>query len=134
MSDCFVDCVGFADHFQLKLNGLIIVYVKESLSFTLHPTSSSHHTKLPEISFHVNVKGYYLLARKNKHPTHFQPRLIHLIRIESTSRGGLPGSGSEPDRPATGLHVSGIDLDLIRIQVPIDKVMNIIPQAVNSMY
>ena len=36
---------------------------------------------------------------------------MHLIRIESTSRGGLPGSGSDSDRPATGLHVNGIDPD-----------------------
>ena len=116
-SDCFVDRAVFVGRFQLKLNGLITPYVKEILSFTLHPTSSSHHTKLPEISFHVNAKGYYLLTRKDN--THCQPRSIHLIQIESTSRDGLPGFGSDLNHPATGLHVNGIVSDLIWIQVPV---------------
>ena len=65
-SDCFVDRAVFADRFQLRLNGMITPYMKESLSFTLHPTSSNHRTKQPEISFRVDTRGYYLLAQKDK--------------------------------------------------------------------
>ena len=95
-SDCFVDRAVFVDRFQLKLNGLTTPYVEESLSFTLRSTSSSHRTKLPEVSFHVNAKGYYPLVRKYKHPFSamfdpLDPDRIHLswwiawIRIRSGS-------------------------------------------------
>ena len=83
MSDCFIGHVVFADRFQLKLNELITPYAKESLSFTLRPTSSRHRTKLPDIFFHVDKKGYYLLAWKDKHPfpavlDPLDPNRIHL--------------------------------------------------------
>ena len=115
-SDCFVDRAFFVARFQLKLNGLIIPHVKESLSFTLHSTSSCHRTKLQEISFHVNAKGYYLLAQKDRHPFSavidpLDPHRIHLS-------WWIARSGSDLDRLATGLHVNGIDTDSIRIQVP----------------
>ena len=115
-SNCFVDRAVFGDCFQLKLNGLITPYVKESLSFTLHPTSSSHRTKLPEISFRMDTKEYYPLAWKDKHP--FSAALDPLDLDRTTSRDGLPRSRSNRDHLATGLHVNVIDSDSIQIQMP----------------
>ena len=106
----------FSDHFQLKLNRLTNPYAKNSLSFTLHPTSSSHCTKRPGIYFHVNAKGYYLLTQKDKHP--FSAALdpldtnrihlswwIALIRIRSGSpcnwiKCERDQSGFDPDTKA----------------------------------
>ena len=108
-----------SDRFQLKRNGLTNPYVKESPSFTLHPTSSSHRTKLPEIYFHVNAMGYYPLTRKDKHPftaalNPLDPDRIHLSRwiARIRIRSGSPCNWitCERDRsgfgPDTGAHVN----------------------------
>ena len=60
MSDCFVDHAFFGNCFQLKLNGLIIPYVKENLNFTSLPTTSSRRTKLSDY-LSQDAKGYIII-------------------------------------------------------------------------
>ena len=123
-NDCFVDREVFADCFQLKLNGLTNPYLKDNLSFTLHPTSTSHCTKLPEIFFHMNVKCYYPLTRKDKHP--FSAALDPLAPYQIDLSWGIARIRIRSGSPCnwitceqdTGAHVNTTIFVSIRIQVP----------------
>ena len=75
-------------------------------------------------SRHIDFEGRHRDLRRPKVETsqrqpNIAPTIRHRILFTTALHSGLPGYGSDPDRPATGLPVKGIDLDSIRIQIQV---------------